>query len=70
MDNRDTAVMFIREYITKKYAGVENIRVREINYDKYTGNWTSHTSFNDIERSYEIALIFNNGKIIFAKEFI
>ena len=70
MDNRDAAVMFIREYIMKKYTGVENIRVREINYDKYTGNWTSHTSFNDIERSYEIALIFNNGKIIFAKEFI
>ena len=70
MDNRDAAVMFIREYIMKKYTGVENIRVREINYDKYTGNWTSHTSFNDIERSYEIALIFNKGKIIFAKEFI
>ncbi|MCL4453007.1 hypothetical protein [Ferroplasma sp.] len=70
MDDRVKAINFIREYILKNYSGVENIRIRELNHDKYTGNWTSHTSFNDIERSYEIALVFNEDKIIFVKEFI
>ncbi len=70
MDDRVKAINFIREYIRKNYSGVENIRIRELNHDKYTGNWTSHTSFNDIERSYEIALVFNEDKIIFVKEFI
>ena len=70
MDDRASALNFIREYILKNYSGVENIRIRELNYDRYTGNWTSHTSFNDVERSYEIAIVFNNGKIIFVKEFL
>ncbi|WMT50988.1 MAG: hypothetical protein RE471_08405 [Ferroplasma sp.] len=70
MDDRARAIEFIREYIMKNYAGVDNIRIRELNHDQYTGNWTSHTSFNDIERSYEIALVFNEDKIIFVKEFI
>ncbi len=38
-------------------------------FDKYTGNWTSHTSFNDLDRSYEIAIVFNKDRIIFVKEF-
>ncbi len=70
MDDRASALTFIRKYILKNYRGVENIRIRELKYDRYTGNWTSHTSFNDMERSYEIAIVFNNEKIIFVKEFI
>jgi hypothetical protein len=70
MDDRGSALVFIRNYILKNYDGVENIRIRELNHDRYTGNWTSHTSFNDVERSYEIAIVFNNEKIIFVKEFL
>ncbi len=70
MEGRNTAAVFIREYIHHNYEGVENIKIREMKFDKYTGNWTSHTSFNDISRSYEIALVFKNNKIIFVKEFI
>ena len=70
MDDRGSALTFVRDYIIKNYSGVENIRIRELSKDRYTGNWTSHTSFNDVERSYEIAIVFNNEKIIFVKEFI
>lgn len=70
MDDRASALAFIREYILQNYSSVENIRIRELNHDHYTGNWTSHASFNDIERSYEIAIVFNKEKIIFVKEFI
>jgi hypothetical protein len=70
MGDRGSAIKFIREYILKNYTGVDNIRIRELSHDMYTDNWTSHASFNDIERSYEIAMVFNNNRIIFVKEFI
>jgi hypothetical protein len=70
MEDLNTAAAFIREYIYHNYEGVENLRIREMKFDKYTGNWTSHTSFNDIDRSYELAMVFNKDKIIFVKEFI
>ena len=46
------------------------MHIREMKYDTNTGNWTVHTSFNDVNRSYEIALLFKDNKIIFVKEFV
>jgi hypothetical protein len=70
MEDRKPAADFIRKYILDKYDSVENIRIREMKFDEYTGNWTAHTSFNDAGRSYELALVFKDNKIVFAKEFI
>ena len=49
---------------------VTRYQQREMKYDTNTGNWTVHTSFNDVNRSYEIALLFKDNKIIFVKEFV
>ena len=70
MENREKAATFVRKYISGNYSGVENMHIREMKYDTYTGNWTVHTSFNDINRSYEIAILFKDNKIIFIKEFV
>ncbi len=63
------AINFMKDYINKTYSNVYNIKIREIKYDEYTKNWSSHISFNDDMNSHEIALILNNGRIIFVKEF-
>jgi hypothetical protein len=70
MDAREKAAGFVRSYIFGRYHGVENLKIRELKYDKYTGNWTAHSSFNDINQSYELALVFNFNSVVFAKEFI
>ncbi len=62
-------INFMKDYINKTYSNVYSIKIREIKYDEYTKNWSSHISFNDDMNSHEIALILNNSRIIFVKEF-
>ncbi|MEM0139620.1 MAG: hypothetical protein QXZ44_03300 [Ferroplasma sp.] len=68
--DRNMAIQFLQDYVNRKYISADNIKIRELKYDKYTYNWTGHVSFSDIDRSYELAIIFNGDKIVFAKEFI
>ncbi|WP_337861174.1 hypothetical protein [Ferroplasma sp.] len=70
MDNHEKAAGIVRKYIMENYQKVENLKIRELKFDKYTENWTAHSSFNAMDRSYELALVFDFNKIIFAKEFI
>jgi len=66
---KNDVINYIKSYIKENYNNTYNIKIREIKYDEYTKNWSSHISFNDDMNSHEIAIIINNNKIIFFKEF-
>jgi len=66
---KNNVINYIKSYIKENYNNTYNIKIREIKYDEYTKNWSSHISFNDDMYSHEIAVIINNNKIIFFKEF-
>ncbi len=66
--DKNSAISFLRSYINSIYV-IESMKVRELKHDNFTDHWTAHVSFTDMEKSHEMAIMFDDERIIFVKEF-